>query len=123
MSINPVSAPSAPAEMPGATAHRLASPATAPPISGRAPKQETAAVQDNSFTPKLHKGEVEVQRDMQSGGKIVVRYMDSSGDLILQIPTEQVLGIARAIDQDLEREQATGPASRNGPQKESTRGH
>lgn len=60
--------------------------------------------------------EVEVQRDPLGSGQIVVRYLDkATGDLILQVPSNQVLSVARGINQEFQREakdaQATIAAS------------
>jgi len=49
--------------------------------------------------------EVEVQRDSAANDEIVIKYMDHSGNVILQVPSSQVLGVTRAIDQDFQREQ------------------
>jgi uncharacterized FlaG/YvyC family protein len=127
MSISPVPATLALTEMQPATAHSHAqgnaSGGSAEPITEREPKPEATPVPKDSLPAELPQDEVEVQRDMQSGGEIVVRYIDSSGDLILQVPTEQVLEVARAIDQNLEREQTTRALGIKGAEKESTRGH
>ena len=60
-----------------------------------------------------------MQRDSQADDQIVVRYMDDKGNLILQVPSQQVLSVAHAIGQDLQREQkarteAAAPESHGG---------
>ena len=73
--------------------------------SGSAPEPETAGTQNISTLSEMPQDEVQVQRDNQANGEIVIRYMDHAGNLILQVPSEQVLNVTRSIDQDLEREQ------------------
>jgi len=80
-------------------------PAPPRPDSGNAPDPEAASSQNNSPLSRMAEDEVEVQRDSQTNGEIVVRYVDHSGNVILQMPSAQVLNVTRAIDQDLEREQ------------------
>jgi hypothetical protein len=75
------------------------------PDLGSPPEEETASTQNIPSLSEMPKDEVEVQRDGQTNGEIVVRYMDHAGNLILQVPSEQVLNVSRGIDQDLEREQ------------------
>jgi len=48
--------------------------------------------------------EVQVQRDSGTNGDIVIKYMDHFGNVVLQIPSSQVLGVAHAIDQELAQE-------------------
>ncbi len=43
---------------------------------------------------------VEVQRD--EGSRIVIKYLNRSGRVILQVPSAQVLGLQKAIKQALE---------------------
>lgn len=109
MSINPVSAISSTTEAQAPTAESHAqsrsSMASAQPVSGRDPKSESVNSPESTLLSELPQDEVEVQRDSQADGTIVVRYMDHAGNLILQVPSEQVLGVTRAIDQDLEHEQ------------------
>jgi uncharacterized FlaG/YvyC family protein len=45
-----------------------------------------------------------VQRDDESNGQIVIKYLDHSGQVILQIPSSQVLGLARAIEKTFEEQ-------------------
>jgi len=44
--------------------------------------------------------EVQVQRD-SSTGAIVIKYLDQAGNVVLQVPSSQVLSLARAIEKDL----------------------
>jgi uncharacterized FlaG/YvyC family protein len=112
MSINPVSG-SGPATDPQfADEHsrpaqsRASAPAQATPARpdpGAAPKQEVRAPQNISEALEMPQDEVEVQRDTATT-EIVIKYMDRSGNVILQVPSSEVLGVARAIDQDFQQE-------------------
>jgi len=75
------------------------------PDAGTSPEAEAASSAKVSSLAEMPKDEVEVQRDNQTNGEIVVRYMDHAGSLILQVPSEQILNLTRSIDRDLEREQ------------------
>lgn len=44
-----------------------------------------------------------MQRDSATNGEIVIRYLDQRGNLILQVPSSEVLGVTRGIDQALEQ--------------------
>lgn len=123
MSINPAQGIS-PTEKVQADAERLrAEPvhpsAAATPISGTSPKQEPTQSRKESLSTELPQDEVQVQRDSEAGGAIVIKYVDRFGDLVLQVPSSQVLGVARAIDQELEQEakaraEASGPTDNTG---------
>lgn len=73
--------------------------------SGSDPIPEPPSAQRSPSALELPQDEVQVQRDSQADDQIVVRYMDDKGNLILQVPSEQVLSVAHAIGQDLQREQ------------------
>lgn len=76
------------------------------PNSGPEPKQEIRHQPQTSETLETAKDEVQVQRDSGNNGQIVIRYLDHAGHVILQVPSSQILGLARAIDRALD-EQAT----------------
>jgi len=76
----------------------------AQPDSGASSKTNANPAQNAAQNNELPEDEVQVQRDSQTNGDIVVKYVDHSGNLILQVPSLQVLGLARAIDQDFARE-------------------
>ena len=62
-------------------------------------------------SPQMPQDEVQVQRVNGAGGDIVIRYLDASGNLILQIPSSQVLGLARAVEQALEEQANRKPGA------------
>ena len=77
---------------------------SAAPDLGIKPKEEIRAAQSHSTSAPVQRDEVRVQRDEESNGQIVIKYMDAAGNLILQIPSSQVLGLARAIEQALQEQ-------------------
>ena len=83
---------------------------SAQPNSGPGPRQEIRQRSQTSEPSETAKDEVQVQRDSESNGQIVIRYLDHAGQVILQVPSSQVLGLARAIERALE-EQATRRSS------------
>jgi len=74
------------------------------PNSGPEPKQEIRHRPQTSEISETAKDEVQVQRDGESNGQIVIRYLDHAGQVILQVPSSQVLGLARAIERALEEQ-------------------
>ncbi len=109
MSIYPVSETGSPADAP-AVARRAPSsefPAranSAPPGSGTLSVQEIPSRTPTPPAAETAQDEVQVQRDSESNGQIVIRYVDKSGNLILQIPSSQVLGLARALERTLSQQ-------------------
>jgi hypothetical protein len=102
------------------------SPKTAQPGSGNLPKQEIRAPQRAPAPIEMPQDEVQVQRDNETNGAIVVKYLDHSGSVILQVPSSQVLGLMRAIDQDFQeaaKARANAGAAQAGNQGEKTHGH
>ena len=90
---------------------------SAQPDPGTSPKQEIHLLQNTPAAPEIAKDEVQVQRDSQTNDEVVIRYMNSAGDVILQVPSSQMLGITRAIHQDFEqaaRARATAPSGEGG---------
>ena len=80
------------------------------PNSEPEPRQEIRHRPQTSETLETAKDEVQVQRDGENNGQIVIRYLDHAGQVILQVPSSQILGLARAIERALE-EQATRRSS------------
>jgi len=78
---------------------------SAQPGTGSLPEQSTPQPQAISPAAEMPQDEVEVQRDSEANDEIVIKYMDHTGNLILQVPSSQVLGMVRAIDQDFQREE------------------
>jgi S-adenosylmethionine hydrolase len=72
--------------------------------TGTSPKQEVSQVPLNSTSTELPQDKVQVQRDSETNGEVVIKYLDHFGNLIVQMPSSQMLGVTRAIDQDLKQE-------------------
>lgn len=75
------------------------------PDPGTSPKQEIQSPQSAAAPSEMPQDEVQVQRDSATNGEIVIKYLDRSGNVILQIPTSQMLAVSHAIDQELESEE------------------
>jgi hypothetical protein len=72
---------------------------------------DTARGKQNSGTehapvsPEQSQDEVQVLRDSQVQDQIVIKYLNqSSGDLIMQVPSAEVLNVYRGIHQELEQQ-------------------
>jgi len=81
------------------------------PDPGTAPSQEIRVAQTVSTSPELPQDEVQVQRDSDADDEIVIKYVDHSGNLILQVPSSEVLGLARAIGEDFQQHAKARAAS------------
>jgi uncharacterized FlaG/YvyC family protein len=74
---------------------------TAQPETGTLPKQKEAGVKNLPSPAELPQDEVQVQRDSQNRDEVVIKYLDkTTGDLILQVPSAEVLSVARGIYQE-----------------------
>ena len=120
MSINPVQVIGAESEaqFAEATLRRRAPQLSIPegetpgqPNPGTVPGPETRIPQTVSASPELPQDEVQVQRDSDVDDEIVIKYVDHSGNLILQVPSSEVLGLARAIGQDFQQQAKARAAS------------
>ena len=128
MSINPVPGVGSATDPQSASAgHRAipstsaaAQPESAHPNSGSEPKQEVRQPQKAPVPVVEAQDEVQVQRDSTANGEIVIRYLDRSGDVIVQVPSSQMLDVTRAIDANLQQEAkvrtdaGTAPATTQG---------
>jgi len=75
-----------------------------PPDSGSKSIEELHSAKLTSETSEIPQDEVQVQRTNGASGDIVIRYLDAQGNLIVQIPSAQVLGLARAVEHALEEQ-------------------
>ena len=82
-------------------AARMPSRPTSEPDSGKKSRVENRRLEPSMDSPPMRQDEVQVQRVNGASGDIVIRYLDASGNLILQIPSSQLLGLAKAVDQAL----------------------
>ena len=110
MSINPVTTAGSAGEPTAAPAVVGDAPSTPSrsasvrPDSGTKPREEIHPSKPAFDTSEMPQDEVQVQRTNGASGDIVIKYLDASGNLILQIPSAQVLGLARAVERALEEQ-------------------
>lgn len=117
MSIGPVQnfgpvadAPSAKASPPAERSHTTANQhqaaeRAAQPETGNLPKQEQPGTRNVPSPADLPQDEVQVQRDSQIRDEVVIKYLNTAtGDLILQVPSEQVLSVDRGIYQEFQQQ-------------------
>jgi hypothetical protein len=90
--------------------------------SGNSPTADTAILPGAPQAAEPPQDEVDVQRDSQTGGDVVIQYKDQSGNLILQVPSSQVLGLERALRQEF-REKADAQARAEQTGNEGGQGH
>jgi hypothetical protein len=77
---------------------------SSPPGTGNLSKRESKNLPASAQPFELPEDEVQVQRDAETNGEVVIRYLDHSGSVILQLPSSQMLGLTRAIEQGLEQQ-------------------
>lgn len=77
---------------------------SAQPVLGSPLKQNAAAPSSAVRAAEPLQDEVDVHHDSQTGGDIIIQYKDQSGNLILQLPSSEVLGVARSIYKDFRAE-------------------
>jgi hypothetical protein len=118
MSINPVQpANFVSSEPPDRSDGRGANTAPSPeahavaPDSGSLAKTGNQAPQDAANIRESPQDEVQVQRDGQLNGEIVIKYLDGGGQVILQVPSSQVLNLNRSIAHDFEHRVESRPKS------------
>jgi hypothetical protein len=91
------------------------------PITETPSKQESRSTQPTAASTELPQDEVQVLRDSQTNGEVVIKYLDHAGNLIVQMPSSQMLGVTRSIEQDFQaREKAQENENARAP--ESSRG-
>ena len=110
MSINPVTgiSPAEPAQNTDAEARPLRpwpgvgpKPASNATESGTLPERETQSPKASAEPQPLPEDEVQVQHD-RVDGEIVIKYLDRAGEVVLQVPSSQVVGITRSIASDFQ---------------------
>jgi hypothetical protein len=97
-------------------------------ISAQPDPQVTAEASPHTVTasPEAQPDEVQVQQDSEIKDEIIIRYVNPAGNVILQIPSSQVLGVQRAIDQVFQQEakaRASADATQTGSRGGKTHGH
>jgi hypothetical protein len=75
------------------------------PSSGTFPNQETQNAQKVAAASEVPQDVVQVQHDSQITDEVIIQYtVQATGRLILQVPSAEVLNVARGISQDLRQE-------------------
>jgi len=80
------------------------------PNAGGSSNGETQYAKTAPFVPASPEDEVKVQWD-QPDQVVVYQFINQQGSLILQVPSEQMLNIARDISQELAQAAAPKPLS------------
>lgn len=73
------------------------------PSSGNDLIREAPKPQNSSPVPAFVQDEVKVQWD-SSDHLMIYQFVNQSGSLVLQVPSEEVLGVARGIEESLQQE-------------------
>ncbi|MFZ1158399.1 MAG: hypothetical protein WAO10_11495 [Candidatus Sulfotelmatobacter sp.] len=77
----------------------------AQPETGTLPKQKELGVKNLSSPAQLPQDEVQVQRDSQIKDEVIIKYLNTAtGDLILQVPSAEVLSVDRGIYQEFQQQ-------------------
>ena len=75
------------------------------PGSGTLPNQEVQRAQKVAAESEGPQDVVQVQHDSQIADEVIIKYtVEATGRVILQVPSAEVLGVARGISQDLRQE-------------------
>lgn len=133
MSINPVQSfgPQDVAQSADARAVRTqpAAPSRTPkaveqPDLGTASNQEIQRARNAAVEREQPEDVVQVQTDSQLGNQIVIKYTDqATGRTILQVPSSEVLSVARGIAEDLRHELKPEANSTSGTTGGEKHGH
>jgi hypothetical protein len=91
--------------------HPVDAPENIPPNAGNDPNPEAPVLKHTPVETQQPEDAVELQRDSELQNELIVRYVDGSGNLILQVPAEQVLRFQRAIAADFQKAQSVTPAA------------
>jgi len=67
------------------------------------PKREVQAAQTSSPQPLSEQYEVQVQPDTELQSELIFKYVDRAGNLILQVPSAQALGVKRGILEEFQQ--------------------
>jgi hypothetical protein len=76
-----------------------------PPDSGTRPKQENPTPNNEPAAAEIPQDEVELQQDSEIKDQVIIKYLDkSTGGVVLQVPSQQVLAVARGIYEDFQKQ-------------------
>jgi len=117
----PATAQPDPPPRPQVRPHVETPPLTFPPNAGQSPEQQAPVKKAPAPESSLPEDEVQLQRDSDFENQLIVRYVDKTGNLILQVPAQQVLDLERTIAAEF---QTKSPDTTNQPsQKDASHGH
>jgi len=60
-------------------------------------------VKSVSPTYELPQDVVEVHQDPEDKGQVIIRHLDKAGDVVLQVPSNQELGVEHGIAQEFQQ--------------------
>ena len=78
----------------------------AQPGSGNVPRPEAQTTKSSSTAPRSQEDEVELLRDSGPENELIFRYVDKSGKVVFQVPSEQLLDVERAFAEEIRRAEA-----------------
>ena len=82
-------------------------------VSGQTSPAENSGATKDAAQPETAQDVVDVQWDSENQIRIY-RFLDHRGDLVIQVPSEQMVNLAREIQQQLLQEAAAHRASGSG---------
>ncbi|MGA3092975.1 MAG: hypothetical protein ABSD75_30645 [Terriglobales bacterium] len=83
--------------------HASVAPQAASPVSGTPPKQETTVASNAPSAYELPQDVVEVHQDPDDKSRVIIQYLDKSGEVVIQVPSNQELSVERGIAQEFEQ--------------------
>jgi hypothetical protein len=75
----------------------------AQPVSETLSKKESSAAKNIPATYELPEDVVEVHQDPDIKSQVIVEYLDSAKDVVLQVPSNQELAVERGISQEFQQ--------------------
>jgi hypothetical protein len=73
------------------------------PIPGTLPEQESSVAKNVSAAYELPEDVVEVHQDPEIKNQVIIQYLDKAKDVVLQVPSNQELGVERGIAQEFQQ--------------------
>ena len=75
----------------------------AQPVSVTLPKQEKSTAKNAPSTYEPPEDVVEVHQDPDIKDQVIVQYLDKAKNVVLQVPSNEELGVERGIAQDVQQ--------------------
>ena len=73
------------------------------PVSESLPKQKNSVAQEVPSAYELPQDVVEVHQDPEIKDQIIIEYLDTAKNVVLQVPSSEELSVERAIAQEFEQ--------------------